>query len=665
MTGDAPWILGISLSHNGAACLLRGNEIVVAVQEERLTRRKRERLDPDQPSLAVQYCLDYAGIGADRLYAVGVCSQPSLSRAMGSPLLEQQLAIKKHRTRLVTLTHHAGHAVHAFATSGFDEAAILVIDGLGSPAAEMSIEEKRVAPPGMQGRDSEAVSLYELRGGSLRPLEKHLVPNGEWLISRPGGMSLFRSLGGMYSAAARQIFGEAMDAGHVMGLAPYGTPEFPAEAFFRIVDGTIRFEDSVPALFSGDLRWPHHEERYRNLAASVQAALEQAILWLARRLAERTPVRNLCYAGGVALNITANERLWRETPFADVYIPAAAEDSGPAIGAAFWALWTQTGTVAPRRIHTDATGRKYGPAEIARALTRVPAMRGAASDDVLEQCAARIARGEIAGWFHGGSELGPRALGQRSILADPRDPETKDRLNTKVKFRQPFRPFAPAVLKEQATRWFDIPPGEAESEFMLRVWPVRPELRDKVPAICHVDGTARPQTIDRAWAPRFYALIERFHAVTGVPMLVNTSFNVRGEPIVETPEDALWCFLMTDMDFCVIEDRLVTKEQGRSILMDYRPKLVATDIAVEQTGDGREQAASIRCTIGTPWGRRRVHLAPDLIPLLRLADEKRSVRELGEAFRRDAAEPIADSALLDLLVSLRRCNVLQLSPPDS
>jgi carbamoyltransferase len=651
-----PWILGLSLSHNGAACLLHGDEIVVAVQEERLTRRKRARLAPERRSLAVEYCLETAQIGAPDLAAIGVCSQLALGDARKEELLHNQLEIARHGTPVVTLSHHAGHAVHAFATSGFSDGAVLVVDGLGSPPSDRSAGDKDAALFGPRENGWESISLYRAQGCEIRALEKHLVACGEWLQKRPHGMPLFRSLGGMYSAAAQQIFGDEMEAGKVMGLAPFGHAEFPVAAFFEIRDGAFLFKDEVPEWFNHDRRWPGETGAYENLAASVQQALEHAILHLARQSAALTGSGNLCYAGGVALNVTTNERLHRESAFQNIYIPAAAEDSGPAIGAAYWALWSLSGVHTPKRARRDSYGRGYAADEVEAAMRLVPGLRLAnAGEGILQEAAERLAGAEIGGWFQGGSELGPRALGHRSILCDPRDPAAKDCLNSKVKFREAFRPFAPAVLAEHAAHWFEVAPG-TESEFMLRSWPVRQELRSKVPAIVHVDGTGRAQTVAREVNPRFHHLIAEFCARTGVPMLVNTSFNVRGEPIVETPEDALWCFLMTGIDFCVVEDRLIVKQEGRDALLHYRPRIVAQ---MQNTSGG-----TIACQAATRWGPREIQLSPGVAPLLALIDGRRTTRQVAQGLQRGTREPVPEAGVVDLIVYLRRAHVVELLAPE-
>jgi carbamoyltransferase len=312
----------------------------------------------------------------------------------------------------------------------------------------------------------------------------------------------------------------------------------------------------VPRRFDHYERWPARREEYADLACSVQSALEDALLHLAGRLRSLCGSENLCYAGGVALNSVANERLIRESGFRRVHIVPAAEDSGVALGAAYEGLWRLTKTNTRRRLIHDACGRTYTPACVSTAVAREPRVRASKSSDVIADAVELLCAGKIIGWFDGRSELGPRALGQRSILCDPRRPDGKEVLNSRVKRREAFRPFAPAVLLEEVENWFELEGAGPESPFMLRVCKFRPERAALVPAVSHVDGTGRLQTLTKDANGRFYELVKRFYERTGVPMLLNTSFNVMGRPIVETPEQAVACLVDSGLDCCVFEDRI-------------------------------------------------------------------------------------------------------------
>jgi carbamoyltransferase len=555
---EPPWILGISASHNGAACLLKGDELVVAVQEERLSRFKRHRIYGSEPAASIAYCFDYADIEPRDLSLVVLCIQGRAHEPQHDIRLNPFLKEALRQTPVVVIPHHLGHAVSAFATSGFEDAALLVIDGAGSPFNDLTADERGVVMNKV--RDGwETISLYSARDTSIIPLEKHLVERGGWFRENGGGMPRFGSLGGMFSAVATQIFADPMEAGKVMGLAPYGTPEIPSSAFFDLARGSFNFLDNVPKMFAAGEQWPERAQEYMNLAASVQSALEDAVLYLARHLKSLCPSENLCYAGGVALNSVANERIIREAGFKRVHIPPAAEDSGPAIGAAYYGLWQLTGHNTRREMVTDACGRLYHPTAVSSCIEKFPQVRVIKTDDSINEAVERLCNGEIIGWFDGRSELGPRALGQRSILCDPRRPEAKEILNRRVKRREAFRPFAPVILKEEVENWFELRDAPPESPFMLRVCEFKADKAAQVPAVVHVDGTGRLQTVTREANSRFFELVKKFYEATGVPILLNTSFNVMGEPIVETPEDAIRCLLNSGLDCCVFEDHVILK----------------------------------------------------------------------------------------------------------
>jgi carbamoyltransferase len=555
-----PWVLGISASHNGAVCLLHGDEIVVAIQEERLSRFKRHRIYGSGPSLATSYCLNYAGLEPAQLDLVVLCVQGRVQDEVHDIYCDPFLNLKANGTRTLTIPHHYGHAFSAFATSGFAESAILVVDGAGSPGSDFIAAEKALLNGHLAEDPWETITLYYASGTQIVPLEKHVVDRGAWLRMYDGEMPSFGSLGGMFSAAAKQIFGESTEAGKVMGLASYGEPSFAPGDFFDLDRGRFCFKDTVPLRFRHDRRWPDQAHEYEALAASVQGALEVALLQLTQRLRELCSSENLCYAGGVALNSIANERIIRESGYQNVYIMPAAEDSGPAVGAAYYGLWQLTRPNSRKRLRHDALGRTYTSAEVSAAFRDETSLTTVPSTDVIADAVELLYDGKIIGWFDGGAELGPRALGQRSILCDPRRSDAKEILSRRVKMREAFRPFAPAVLLEHAPEWFEFGGTSAESQFMLRVCEVKRARREEVPAVVHVDGTGRLQTLTQETNGRFYELVKRFYERTGVPILLNTSFNRMGEPIVETPRHAIDCLLNTGLDGCVFDDRVVCKE---------------------------------------------------------------------------------------------------------
>ena len=346
----------------------------------------------------------------------------------------------------------------------------------------------------------------------------------------------------------------------------------------------------------------------------------------------------------------------------------AADDSGTAIGAAYLGYWASGGAYRAEPLRVDSQGRASEDAEVAAALAHVPDVVAASRDDILDEVVTRLMRGEIGGWVVGGAEFGPRALGQRSVIASPIATDTKDRVNAGVKFREAFRPFAPAVLAEQASRWFCFDKTPADCPFMLRVVPFRPERIRQVPAVVHVDGTGRPQTLTSDNGP-FYKLVARFFDATGVPILLNTSMNLRHEPIVETPEDALWMLLGTELSFCVIGDRLVTKRHDARPILDYVPFVAASGWRLRlgvregqlERSISREGAVELDCE--TPWGCCNLTLPPRLMPLLTLVDGISTGRTLLQRLNADVQPRVAESNFVHDLLLLRRMRVIRLKAP--
>jgi carbamoyltransferase len=422
----------------------------------------------------------------------------------------------------------------------------------------------------------------------------------------------------------------------------------------------LGFPNRVQQRFQTDARWPEHERAYRDLAASAQQALEYALLRIAIRLRESTGERSLCLAGGVALNSIANQKICAEAGYERVFIIPAAEDSGVAVGAAYLGHWELAGGSPRRQVRTDSYGATATAVSVEAAIRTTPDIRAEQPGDFLEVVVDRLRHGQIGGWFQGGSELGPRALGHRSIICSPCDPHVKDRLNARVKFREAFRPFAPAILADHAPNWFEFGGTCSDSPFMLRVVPFRRELRHQVPAVVHVDGTGRLQTLTAQDNGCFHALVERFYARTGVPILLNTSMNIQSEPIVETPEDALWCLLGTDLDFCVVHDWVVTKREAFGGILDYIPRVIADECsltlgveryALRKTIQGD---ASVTVRTSTPWGRADIVLPLRLLPLLSLIDGQRDGHALCAALADEAAAAHIER---DLLL-LRRMHII-------
>ena len=586
------YILGISaFYHDSAACLLRNGEIVAAAQEERFTRKKGDASFPIQ---AVEYCLRSAGIGAADLAFVGFYDKPLLkferlletyldiaprgfqSFVKAVPLwLKDKLYIDrqlrdalKFEGETLYAEHHESHAASAFFPSPFEEAAILTVDGVGEWAT----------------------AAYGVGRGNDLELHKEI----HWADS----------LGLLYSAFT-YFTGFKVNSGEykVMGLAPYGEPKYVDaiyremidlrddgsfrlnQQYFNYVGGLTMTNGAFEKLFGGPPRVPESKltQREMDLARSIQTVCEEVMIRMARTVHRETGLDKLCLAGGVALNCVANGRLLREGPFKQLWIQPAAGDAGGALGVAQLIWHRYCGK--PRRVTPgkDAMqgahlGPEFSPDEIERTLRSQGAVFERVEGGALRRRVAQLlAEEKIVGWFDGRMEFGPRALGARSILGDPRSPRMQAQMNLKIKFREGFRPFAPSVLRERADDYFDL---ECDSPYMLLVAPVKRErqipmtsaqrtlwgidqlnvVRSDVPAVTHIDYSARIQTVDHDANPNYYDLIKEFERLTGCGMLVNTSFNVRGEPIVCTPADAYRCFMRTHIDYLAVGPFLLDKQ---------------------------------------------------------------------------------------------------------
>jgi len=602
-------ILGISaFYHDSAAALIRDGEIVAAAQEERFSRKKH---DARFPVHALRYCLAQEGARLSDLDYVAFYDKPFLkferlletylayaprglrSFQMAMPLWVREKLFQKSLLqnelaaldpafdsgRLLFAEHHQSHAASAFFPSPFDEALILTMDGVGEWAT---------------------VSVALGRGHHLEIIKEINFPH---------------SLGLLYSAFTYYT-GFKVNSGEykLMGLAPYGEPRYVQPILDHLLDlktdgsfhlnldyfnycaGLTMTSRKFDALFGGPPRRADTllTQRHMDLAASIQAVLEEVVLRMTRSLAQETGAKNLCLAGGVALNCVANGKILRDQRFRGLWIQPAAGDAGGALGAALAAYHVFQGQ--PRRLsgcgdrmHGSYLGPEFAQDEIERRLSDAGAKFTAVDEpDLLDACVRALAAQKAVGWFQGRMEFGARALGARSILGDPRSPEMQSLLNLKVKFRESFRPFAPSVLREHVSEWFEL---DDDSPYMLLVADVAERRRysiteeqkklfgidklnvprSEIPAVTHVDYSARIQTVHRETNPRYYALIQRFYEATGCPVLVNTSFNVRGEPIVCTPEDAFRCFLGTNLDLLAVGNCLLVKEdQDSKLTRDHK-----------------------------------------------------------------------------------------------
>jgi carbamoyltransferase len=603
-------ILGISaFYHDSAAALIEDGKVVAAAQEERFTRKKH---DADFPASAVEYCLEEAGVSLSEVDFVAFYDKPFLKferlletylsfaprgftsfRAampvwLKEKLFQKDLLRKKFqqydpdfdwKNKLLFAEHHHSHAASAFFPSPYEDALVLTMDGVGEWAT---------------------TSVAHGSGNKLEMTRELHFPH---------------SLGLLYSAFTYYT-GFRVNSGEykVMGLAPYGEPKYKNLILDNVIDvkddGTFRLDqsyfdyctglrmtnDKFAELFGAPARDPESllTDREMDLAASIQAVTEEIVLKLTRSLAKETGAKNLCLAGGVALNCVANGKVLRDGAFENIWVQPAAGDAGGALGAALCAYHLYQGQ--PRHLNGAADamfgsylGPDYSDEEIEQRITAVGGKLTRHSDtEVIDLTAQALADGKAIGWFQGRMEFGPRALGNRSILGDARSPEMQKTLNLKIKYRESFRPFAPSVRREDVADWFDM---DTDSPYMLMVADVakshQKEMteaekalfgidklnisRSDIPAVTHVDYSARIQTVDAERNPKYHALLTKFKELTGCPVVANTSFNVRGEPIVCTPEDAFRCLMGTELDLLVVGNCVLKKaDQDPALKLDYK-----------------------------------------------------------------------------------------------
>jgi carbamoyltransferase len=554
--------LGFNYSqmHDSSACIVRDGELLFAVAEERISRIKH---DAGFPRLAIHACLDFAKLRADQLdfvcqgwpapYSVFAADLKCFSRGqypatylniLNSARLYASMAHQnggfrtftnyfgKTRAKMRFVDHHLAHAISAYSYSGLDNAAIVVMDGRGA---------------------WEASSIWYGHGGRL----DHVLT-----IPWPNSLGLFYAQFTQYLG-----FVPNSDEWKVMGLAPYGNPGVNLNEFISLNHESYRVNSqlllerrngtSAIARRLGPERTPESEidESFKNVAFAVQDACEVAMLALVKLATQKTNCRSVCLAGGVALNSKANGKIQASGMVDHIFVQPAASDDGVALGAVLAPYLDSGGRLPMRPLRHAYLGPEFSDAEIEKAL-RTYKLRAVKLDNVAATTADLLAAGRIIGWFQGRMEFGPRALGDRSILADPRDPEMNAKVNNAVKFREWWRPFAPSMLREVAGEYLE---HACDSPFMIITNPVRPEKRDIIPSVTHVDGSARPQTVEKDINPLYWNLINEFGKRTGVPVVMNTSFNLRGEAIVNTPTDAVRTFFSSGMDALVIGSYMVEK----------------------------------------------------------------------------------------------------------
>jgi carbamoyltransferase len=589
-------ILGISCYfHDAAAALLRDGVLVAAAEEERFTRKKH---DYDFPRHAIEFCLrigDIQGPDLDlvvfyekpfvkfeRVLYTNMQTFPHSHRAFREAMitwLGDKLWIKSHiqktlgvpASKILFSEHHLSHAASAFFGSPFEEAAILTVDGVGEwtttafgvgKSTEIQLL-KEIRFPHSLGLLYSAFTAFlgfEVNEGEYKVMGMAPFGSPQYIdkvyklirVGGDGGFELNMDYFSFHYSTEKTFNGKFVEL--------FGTPRDPRMHFFTPVTGYPPYFGHKPANYDELGRLNQH---YADVAASIQVVTEETLLKMAHHVYEQTGLKKLCIAGGVALNSVANTRMLRETPFEEIYIQPSAGDGGGALGAALFGYHVVLGQ--PRKFVMEHAfwGEEHSAGEIEQFLHESGVHYERFEDDkkLLERVVDLLAAGKVLGWCQGRFEWGPRALGNRSILADPRRPDMKDIVNTKIKFREPYRPFAPSVLVERATEFFDLrePARHYPARFMLYVVDVKEGKRGVLPAVTHVDGTGRLQTVDRATSPRYYQLIQGFGEATGVPVILNTSFNLKGEPIVNTPREAFRTYSISEMDALVLDRCLIQK----------------------------------------------------------------------------------------------------------
>lgn len=549
MTGDKNLFLGINCGHDAAAVLMDRDRIVLAIPEERLRRDKKYYGAPTEATKAVLAKTGQPPDGSSlTCVVVNAAEEFGDARALFPGLT------RVSRWYLYP-SHHLLHALYAASSTPDESCAVLVVDGSGYSydRHKGATPFDLLGPAPSRSSDFEELSAYEVTRGKVRLLFKSWAP---W-ADQADGRFRFASLGHMYSLAAQHIFGTWRDAGKVMGLAPYGRvrPGMPKlvelvpegvrvstdwDLSFRAVDRSLDFDAEATAL---------------EVAALVQWELERGMHHLVREVRRLTEVETLCLTGGVALNSVVNGQIVRRGLFPRVHITPAAGDAGVAIGAAAYGVLAETDQLPSLYRSQEFFGEQYSDADVEVAIASSPGVTSEVVPNIASSVATDLVAGLSVGFFTGASEFGPRALGHRSILADPRRLELKDRLNRQVKFREPFRPFAACVRLEDLTEWFDL---ESASPHMLLVAQVWPERRSQIPGVVHVDGTCRLQTV----VPEdgvLYQILCSFKAETGVPIVLNTSLNIKGDPIAYSPSDALGCLLASGLDVLYLEGHRVSR----------------------------------------------------------------------------------------------------------
>jgi len=560
------YVLGTGLSHNGSAVLLKNGRVCVGIEKERLSRIKH---DGGNDNLAIQYCLDAEGIQLKDISLVVQCANfeiPNRNQFKGKRLFAAAPDLK-----IVDISHHLAHAYSAVGTCPFSECAVMVIDGCGSPLEQflrLHPEQKQyINPEFLDGVQMlcEKDSFYHFDGQKITPLIKDFSKMAERSGSLFSLPTTQHSIGGFYASVSHYVFGDMDDVGKLMGLAPFGKSgiydfeafEFKSCNLFVNEDWKNQFTNPS----EGYEYFKNNFEYYANVAKWAQEQVEKAVLKCIHNRLAKFPHKNLCYSGGVALNAVANAKLQDSKIAENIYFEPAAADNGLALGCAFYGWLEYLNMQKVPHDGSTCFGKTYTNTEIEIALDKnvnkkCNIINFSDENDLVNYCAEKLNHGKTIAWFQSGSEFGPRSLGRRSILAHPGIEGMKDRINLNIKFREDFRPFAPAVLKEKVHEYFL---HGRNSPYMILVDKTRQEHLEKLKNVTHQDGSARVQTVEESWNPKFTKLLAAFYKQSGIPILLNTSLNKKGMPIVETPEEALYLLEITALDILVMGNYVIEK----------------------------------------------------------------------------------------------------------
>lgn len=555
------YVLGTGLSHNGSAVLLKDGKVCVAIEKERLTRRKH---DGGNDTDAIRYCLDAEGITLQDIAVVVQCANfeiPDRDRYRG-----KRLFAETDHPPLISISHQLAHAWSAAGTCPFNEAVIMVIDGCGSPYEQCTdLGEGQIFPVDIESRSKgsmwcEKDSFYRFDGKRMTALRKDFSPMAVSHNERLRMQTTQHSIGGFYAAVSHYVFGNMDDVGKLMGLAPYGRSGTIGTSVFFMEEGSLFVREGWSSDFnrpsSGYEQFRADFQYYADVALWAQQQVEKAIAACFRERLKEFPHENVCYSGGVALNAVANARLLNDELVRNLYMEPAAGDNGLALGCAFYGWMTFLDKEKVPHNGSTCFGRSYDITNYLPADFSLPVRKWKIQKNDFAPVARLLAAGKTVGWFDQACEFGPRALGHRSILGHPGIPGLGDHINANIKFREDFRPFAPAVLPGFAETCFE---SGRESPYMILVDRTRAEWKERLRNVTHVNGTARVQTIEKDWNSSFYALTEAFYNETGIPVLLNTSFNKKGMPIVETPEEAIALFCESALDVLVLGENVFEK----------------------------------------------------------------------------------------------------------